>query len=107
MALYRFKEIESEKYAQAKKVGKPPSQAKIEVDKMRNRLLANEELRSEFLKDRKLDPCILRRIRDSIQASTMYMHELARENAKARFMSYVSFRSEKFHLKYSYVSFIK
>ena len=35
------------------------------------------------------------------------MHENAREEAKARFINYVSFRSEKFHLKSSYVSFIK
>ena len=37
----------------------------------------------------------------------MYMHELAREQAKARFMSYVAFRSEKFHLKNSYIEYIR
>ena len=54
-----------------------------------------------------LNPCTLRLTRDSIQASTMYMHEIAREKAKARFMSYVAFRSEKFHLKNSYVAYIR
>lgn len=37
----------------------------------------------------------------------MVMHELAREKAKDRFANYVSFRSEKFHLKSSYISFIR
>ena len=37
----------------------------------------------------------------------MVMHELAREKAKARFTSYVAFRSEKFYLKSSYISFIR
>lgn len=45
--------------------------------------------------------------RDSIQASAMYMHELAREKAKARFVRYVAFRSEKFHLKNSYIAYIR
>lgn len=37
----------------------------------------------------------------------MFMHEISQDEAKARFMNYVAFRSEKYHLKSSYVSFIK
>jgi len=105
--LYKFKDTENEKLALIKKGLKKETQVKQEIEKLKSRLLENEAVRKDFLKDRGIDACVVRRIRDSVVASNMYMHENAREEAKARFMNYVSFRSEKFHLKSSYVSFIK
>ena len=72
MILYHFKKIAAEKLVSANKRGVELAKTQAEIEKTKNKLLDSEEDRNEFLKDRKNNPFVQRRIRDSIVASTMY-----------------------------------
>ena len=53
--------------------GKPAAAVQLVMEQMKDKILEDEEIRKEFLNERNMDPNVIRRARNSLQATCMYM----------------------------------